>query len=1615
MPLAGASLWPAGPTTEAEEVETSPSGRYIRYNILLGKGACKRVYKAFDTEAGTEVAWNQVDLLGMDHDEEARQHLYEEIRVLQKLKHKNIMTNFITELFTAGNLRQYRKKLKYMSENVLKRWSHQILEGLLYLHGHVPPIVHRDLKCDNIFVNSATGEVKIGDLGLATFMAPEVYDESYDERCDIYSFGMCLLELATLEYPYAECHSVPQIFKKVTLGIPPASLQRVSSPELREFIALCIAHNPADRLSARELLKHHYLESVHADTSAHGGLPGSMSVSGGTLHAGNSFRDLREALHQQETLARAQQLHAHGHAHPHGHPHHHPPQHTNSTGQLLPLPHALSQPNNIPGGGGYLPYPHPPQPSHLAPPGLFAPGVRGPSGSQVTAGSSVSANGMAPMDTGPSTGLTPPASFTRNSPLRGGSICLAALHVPSSPPGSSGAAGVSAGVMSPLARSNSTDSEDDSDEEVLVPIELLKAGMLEEGFIDEDEDMEDAGDDGDDVDRAPGVACAPPGEASCRSMLSYSSVGSDPSALSLVEDEAAAAMSTLAGSTSDHSSFSAAASAFARLSSSVGAESVPASVRGTSTGVSVGAASAGGGFTRAVPRAAGAAAAGSDDAAQYPFDLDPAAQHQKALERRSQEQAQQAQHAQHVKGGAERPLDTKSLERVSSHSHGGSFGSVSNISIGIAAMASSPPAPSGAHDLLRPGPRTGAAAHAGAATAAVGAFGSADVSTSTKATLTSPPGTAEHSRVCSLDVTFGAGSIPSSSSAAMGAIAAVAGGGCGEGGRSTPTAAAFVKLPSFRNKVMLTSVAAPLAFGHLGGGDGVGGVLLPSKALSTSGVLAGSDSETGRVDSPRPVASVAPPSRFLRTTSARLRTGGSVQQDIKAANSNCLPGAKSGNGGCAAAAEVPFGRVSMPSGGAGSHDRHLLPPLPHHAEGPGAASGSGDSRQSSVVMPPTSDALLRAGSAAGPGDLIGLMGDPSVLTAAIAGTSPGSANGGVAAAAAPAAALLQPHPSPAAEADEDEDSDPDDPLAAMMRRRGHQMEGSAETVEIISQGVRPIVGVIMRLKQWKRLARDHSANSTSPRRASKRLATKRAHFNVHFSMTQQSVEKSGKSATNGLQIVDEFQDDDEYEEEEDAGGDERPGEENGPDSAKAGKLAGWFKSLFKKDKAGKPSSKRSSASSSRNASTTQHAPQKAPSPAPSKPLSPSGDALKSPTPPAHPPPPASFRSKSQHSLAHASPNGTSATSPRFAPGKVSPTGEPQEPSTPTANGAPAAGGDAVLVSPASRSKSMSLKSELNRLRQSPLQHSKSFTELSQKARIIPKRGNEVLIVSPTVPPRMQRAEWSLRDYAVVEKMYKLHGKLAHGNVIGLYGAFQVDSQVVMVQEFADGGDLFTLLHSLTFAALWLGVVGILHRDLKPENILFTRNMTFKLCDFGLAIDLRDERAVTRAGTLEYMAPEVLECPFKSRPIDNKDNERLHYTAAVDSWAVGVLAYELLVGRPPFEAPEREGVEDCIRKQGGAAKAASRAIAAAGGMDDDDLGVGALANRMKSYTAGKAIAISHQALQANRHVHLPHAMQQQGGGGGAPKLAALNPKLAATLGVGAAAGLVGRTASVSRIM
>ncbi|KAE8039402.1 hypothetical protein FH972_011819 [Carpinus fangiana] len=270
-------------------VETDPTGRYSRFNEVLGKGAMKKVYKAIDEVLGIEVAWNQVKLNDVLRSPDDLQRLYSEVHLLSTLNHDSIIQfytswidvdhktfNFITEMFTSGTLREYRKKYKKVNIRAIKSWARQILRGLVYLHGHDPPVIHRDLKCDNIFVNGHLGQVKIGDLGLAAilhgsrsahsvigtpeFMAPEMYEEDYDDLVDVYSFGMCVLEMLTSEYPYSECDNPAQIYKKVTSGKLPRAFYRVQDTEAQRFIGKCLV-TASKRLSAKELLLDPFLAS----------------------------------------------------------------------------------------------------------------------------------------------------------------------------------------------------------------------------------------------------------------------------------------------------------------------------------------------------------------------------------------------------------------------------------------------------------------------------------------------------------------------------------------------------------------------------------------------------------------------------------------------------------------------------------------------------------------------------------------------------------------------------------------------------------------------------------------------------------------------------------------------------------------------------------------------------------------------------------------------------------------------------------------------------------------------------------------------------------------------------------------------------------------------------------------------------------------------------------------------------------------------------------------------------------------------------------------------------------------------------------------------------------
>jgi hypothetical protein len=160
-------------------VEKSPAERYIRFKEKLGSGAYKDVYRAYDTIEGIEVAWNVVKLMGVPKAERVR--IVNEVRLLERLHHPNIISFhgswvnreterviFVTEILSSGTLKSFVSKVQLVRWKIFKRWAIQILKGLEYLHSQDPPIIHRDLKCDNIFINGTSGDLRIGDFGLST-------------------------------------------------------------------------------------------------------------------------------------------------------------------------------------------------------------------------------------------------------------------------------------------------------------------------------------------------------------------------------------------------------------------------------------------------------------------------------------------------------------------------------------------------------------------------------------------------------------------------------------------------------------------------------------------------------------------------------------------------------------------------------------------------------------------------------------------------------------------------------------------------------------------------------------------------------------------------------------------------------------------------------------------------------------------------------------------------------------------------------------------------------------------------------------------------------------------------------------------------------------------------------------------------------------------------------------------------------------------------------------------------------------------------------------------------------------------------------------------------------
>ena len=248
----------------------------------LGKGAFGSVTIVKRKEDQKIYAMKRVKIGRLSQKEKLNS--FNEVRILASIEHKNIIgykeaffddksktLNIVMEYADGGDLNTKIKEIKqkklYFEEKQIWSTLIQILEGLNYLHKSC--IIHRDLKSANIFLTK-DGIVKIGDLnvskiltkmvttntqtGTPYFASPEIWnDQPYDYKCDIWSVGCIIYEMASLHVPFRGV-SMQNLYKNVLRGIYQQIPSRYSD-DLKQIIKTILVVNPKKRPSAKELLE----------------------------------------------------------------------------------------------------------------------------------------------------------------------------------------------------------------------------------------------------------------------------------------------------------------------------------------------------------------------------------------------------------------------------------------------------------------------------------------------------------------------------------------------------------------------------------------------------------------------------------------------------------------------------------------------------------------------------------------------------------------------------------------------------------------------------------------------------------------------------------------------------------------------------------------------------------------------------------------------------------------------------------------------------------------------------------------------------------------------------------------------------------------------------------------------------------------------------------------------------------------------------------------------------------------------------------------------------------------------------------------------------------------
>ncbi|KAJ8974218.1 hypothetical protein NQ317_018141 [Molorchus minor] len=140
----------------------------------------------------------------------------------------------------------------------------------------------------------------------------------------------------------------------------------------------------------------------------------------------------------------------------------------------------------------------------------------------------------------------------------------------------------------------------------------------------------------------------------------------------------------------------------------------------------------------------------------------------------------------------------------------------------------------------------------------------------------------------------------------------------------------------------------------------------------------------------------------------------------------------------------------------------------------------------------------------------------------------------------------------------------------------------------------------------------------------------------------------------------------------------------------------------------------------------------------------------------------------------------------------------------------------------------------------------------------------------------------------VRREIEIQSHLRHPNILRMYGYFHDESRVYLILEYAPNEDVCAkYIAQIADALRYCHTKKVIHRDIKPENLLLDAKGEIKIADFGWSVHPPSSRRTTLCGTLDYLPPEMV--------CGKTHNEK------VDLWSLGVLCYEFLTGKPPFES------------------------------------------------------------------------------------------------------------------